>query len=134
MAQSHDNFFVTTLIDRASGESARVKDMAAAVSTRLAFAGTGTVTSTSLGLAKIYGYTDTQGVTFDISDDLIALGSTDTPFIFIIKDEGGNAGTNNIIVSTTGAGLIDGAATATISTNSASLSLYSDGTDLFSIT
>ena len=133
MSTSHDNFFITTLIDRASGESARVKDMAASVTSRLSFSGTGTVTTTSLGLAKIYAYTGVVAVTLEISADLIALGTPTTPYLFYIKDEGGNAGLGNITVSTEGAALIDGIATATIVTDSGSLTLYSNGTDLFTI-
>ena len=50
----------------------------------------------------------------------------------VINDEGGAAATNNITLATEGSEKIDGSATATISTNSASLRLYCDGTDWFS--
>jgi hypothetical protein len=49
----------------------------------------------------------------------------------VIKDAAGNAVTNNITVQTGGSELIDGAATAVISTNYAAISLYSDGTNWF---
>ena len=132
MPASHDNFHVTTLIDRASGESGRVKNIVASISTRLGFTGTGAINSTVIGLAKIYAYTDTQGITLTISDDLIALGSPTVPFIFIVKDEGGNAATNNIIVSG-GTALINGDGTVNIGLDSGSITFYSDGTDLFTI-
>lgn len=50
----------------------------------------------------------------------------------IINDEGDHAGTNNITVATEGSEEIDGSATATISTDSDTLALYSDGSNLFS--
>ena len=51
--------------------------------------------------------------------------------VIIVKDESGAAGTNNITIATEGAELIDGAATATISTNYGVVRLYSDGTNWF---
>jgi hypothetical protein len=48
-----------------------------------------------------------------------------------VKDTGGLAGTNNITIDTEGAETIDGAATAVISTNYNSISLYCDGTNWF---
>ena len=52
--------------------------------------------------------------------------------VYIIDDKGGNAGSNNITVATEGSEKIDGAASATISTNYASLALYSDGSNWYS--
>ena len=49
----------------------------------------------------------------------------------VVKDAGGLAGTNNITIDTEGGETIDGAATAVITSNYTSLSLYSDGTDWF---
>ncbi len=51
--------------------------------------------------------------------------------VFIIHDEGGTAGSNNITVATEGSETIDGSSTATISTNYGSLRIYSDGTNFF---
>ena len=48
--------------------------------------------------------------------------------IFIIKDEAGTAGTNNITVDGNGAETIDGAANVTISANYGSVNLYCTGT------
>ena len=52
--------------------------------------------------------------------------------LFIIKDESGDAGSNNITVATEMAETIDGQATASISVNFGSLRLYTNGTNLFS--
>lgn len=52
--------------------------------------------------------------------------------VFIIKDESGAAGTNNITISTDG-GNIDGAATALINVNYASMTIKSSGTAYFII-
>ncbi len=51
--------------------------------------------------------------------------------IYIIKDESGGAGTNNITVGTEGAEKIDGADTKVINSNYGSIRLYSDGTNWF---
>jgi len=50
-----------------------------------------------------------------------------------IKDAGGLAGTNNIVISTEGSETIDGAATYTINTNYDFVCLYSDGSNWFSV-
>jgi len=55
-----------------------------------------------------------------------------TGYVLIIDDQGGNAGSNNITVATAGSEKIDGAASATISTNYASIALYSDGSNWYS--
>ena len=65
-----------------------------------------------------------------ISTEDVNSGSTDNPRVFIVKDEGGGAGANNITVSLE-SGNIDGAATAVISTNYNSVSIYLDGTNGF---
>jgi len=53
-------------------------------------------------------------------------------YVLIIDDKGGNAGSNNITVATEGSEKIDGAASATISTDYASLALYTDGSNWYS--
>lgn len=65
----------------------------------------------------------------------ITLGSatvTEGRFV-IIKDEKGNAGTNNITVATEGSETIDGSASITISSNYGAVILYSDGSNWFTI-
>lgn len=51
--------------------------------------------------------------------------------IFTIKDAGGNAGTNNITITTEGAETIDGAATFVINSNYGAVNIYCDGTNYF---
>lgn len=76
----------------------------------------------------IIGVTSTAAPrTITIPSALIAAGT----FIIIVKDESGGAGTNNITVATEGAETIDGQASVAIVEDYGSLSLYSDGTNLF---
>ncbi|RLG11856.1 hypothetical protein DRN69_07280 [Candidatus Pacearchaeota archaeon] len=72
---------------------------------------------------------DTSGgaVTVTIPTALLKKGRT-----LIINDEGGSASSNNITIATEGSEKIDGSATATISTNNASIGLYSDGSNWYS--
>jgi len=49
----------------------------------------------------------------------------------LIKDAGGNAGTNNITIDTQGSETIDGAAIYTLNTDYEAISLYSDGSNWF---
>ena len=49
--------------------------------------------------------------------------------IFLIKDEGGNAGTNNITIATTGNVNIDGDSTIKLDTDYASVSVYYSGAE-----
>ena len=51
--------------------------------------------------------------------------------IFILKDESGAAGTNNIIVNAASGTTIDGAASTSINTNYGAMRVYSDGTNFF---
>ncbi len=50
-----------------------------------------------------------------------------------IKDAGGNASVNNITIATEGSETIDGAASYVLTLDYSSITLYSDGTDLFII-
>lgn len=58
---------------------------------------------------------------------LCAANAVPAGFRLIIKDENGNALTNNVTINRAGADTIDGATTATIATNYGVLSLISDG-------
>lgn len=75
----------------------------------------------------IIGVTDTsvtRTITIQTAD--IVVGR-----IFIIKDESGAAGTNNITIDTQGAETIDGAASVAITADFGAARLYSDGSNLF---
>lgn len=52
--------------------------------------------------------------------------------VLIIKDENGNAATNNVTFDPSGSITIDGATTKVINTNSGALRVYCDGTNWFS--
>lgn len=71
-------------------------------------------------------YTATGAVTIDFKTAQFIAGRT-----IVIKDAGGLAGTNNITLTTEGAQLIDGAATAVINSNYSAINVYCDGTNLF---
>ena len=66
-----------------------------------------------------------------ISTEDVATGTTTIPRIFIIKDESGACGVNNITVSLESGGTIDGAATYVMNTSSEAINLYVDGTNAF---
>lgn len=65
-----------------------------------------------------------------ISTEDVQSGSTANPRIMIIKDESGNAGTNNITVSGE-TGNIDGSASFAIAANYGSITIYADGTNIW---
>lgn len=81
----------------------------------------------------IIAMTDTSAArAVTISTEDIQSGSTSNPRIFIVKDEGGQAGANNITVSGE-TGNIDGAASFAIANNYGSITIYADGTNLWII-
>lgn len=92
-------------------------------------------TSTSiLGFKYYYGCTDTSSIlTLTISSSDILRGSLNKYWFFIIKDESGLAGTNNITIETEGSETIDGSSNYIISNNYGSVSLASNGSNLFII-
>ena len=69
--------------------------------------------------------TTTQAVTIKLpSTSGIAVGK-----IFLIKDEGGNAGKNPITVATSGGATIDGASSIKLQSDYAAINLYYNGTE-----
>jgi hypothetical protein len=68
-----------------------------------------------------------------ISAEDKATGTTAIPRIFVIKDESGACGTNNITVSLEGGGTIDGEATYVMSSDDDAITLYIDGTNAWVI-
>lgn len=71
-------------------------------------------------------YTATGAVTVSL-----ATSETNDGRWLVVKDAGGNAGTNNITIVTEGAETIDGNASAIISGDYDSLTLFSDGSNWF---
>jgi hypothetical protein len=65
-----------------------------------------------------------------ISTEDIQSGSTANPRVMVVKDESGNAATNNITVSGE-TGNIDGAANFAIASDHGSITIYADGTNLW---
>ena len=59
------------------------------------------------------------------------LGSATAPRRYLIKDESGNAGTNNITISTEGAEKIDGLDTFVMSSDYSSYEITSDGVNWY---
>lgn len=89
----------------------------------------GTAVSANTAGETIVGVTDTsiaRTITLDADD-------VKSGHIFIIKDESGAAGTNNITIDTEGAENIDGVASIAITANYGVARLYSDGTNWFTI-
>ena len=64
---------------------------------------------------------------------LPAAGDYDAGQFFTIKDEGGNANTNNITVLASGSEEIDGHSSIVLESPYAAVNLYSDGTSKFFI-
>ena len=52
---------------------------------------------------------------------------------FIVKDEAGNAGSNNITIKTTGGDKIDGASSVILESPFAAINIYTNGSDKFFI-
>ncbi len=69
---------------------------------------------------------DDGAITITLDTDNVAPGRT-----FHIKDEDGNAASNNITIDTEASETIDGAADYSITTNYAAITLYCDGTNWF---
>ena len=52
---------------------------------------------------------------------------------YIIKDETGNAGSNNIVIDPAGSQTIDGATTQSVNANYSTIKIYSNGTNWFTL-
>ena len=131
MAQSHDNFFITTLIDRSDGKSSRVSSMVDAAVGNISRRGWVSTTSTAaLGIFRLYSFTNTTTATLTLSDNLHALASPTLPYVFHVNDEGGNAAANNITIDTE-SGNINGGSQIGITTDFGAYTIYSNGTDYF---
>ena len=99
---------------------------------RLGFAVT--TNTAALGEAWIYACTDSSDArTLTISTSTIALGSTSSVFQFTVKDEFGGAGSAFITIDTEGAQTIDGLSSVQIKANYGDVTLYSDGSNLFTV-
>lgn len=99
-------------------------------------------------LQEIYADTEVNIASYTVlaTDKILSVKYTDTGVVSIIipsnfatenwapitiKDIGGNAGTNNITISTEGLEVIDGAATAVINSNYSAIILYTNGINFF---
>jgi hypothetical protein len=71
---------------------------------------------------------DTSGNTVTVT---LASAMAEDGAEVVIKDEGGNAGTNAVTIDTEGGETIDGSASITIASNYGVQRLYSDGTNWF---
>lgn len=129
MATTIDNFFITTLIDRATGQSGRVRDMVnGTIASRAEW--TDGDSTDDLPLARIYAATSGGG-TLTLSSKLLAIGTEEAPYIItlLVESSGGSTTITCESPSTT----IDG------ETDDLSLSgygrhtLYSNGQGWFSI-
>ena len=121
------NDLTIALINAATGKSAITKEwveLKAGATPTIVNASTYTVLSTD-GLLHVT-YTATGACTITIPSALITTG-----FLLTIKDGGLNAGDNPITVMTEGSETIDGETDYIMNTNNQSITLYSDGTNLF---
>jgi len=100
-----------------------------------AFTASGSLTVKRVSKTANYTTSDDTIVAVDTSGGAvtITLATADTVAgrVVIIKDEGGQAGTNAITIATEGSETIDGSASTSISTNYGVVRLYSDGTNWF---
>jgi hypothetical protein len=94
------------------------------------------ITSVATGVASytVLPGDETIDVTTHAGGTAIVLptaGPTNVGKVYIIKDASGNSGTNNITISVTGGGNIDGANTLLINANYGKATVFSNGTQWF---
>jgi len=133
MATSHDNFHIVTLIDRATGESARVRDIADnTVGMKVGAVISGSIsTDNFLPGSTLFVLRGTTGGTLTLGDALKArIGGSIQQVEITVADEGGNAGTLAFVIDTE-SGLINGGASVSVTTDYGKLSIHSDGTNFF---
>lgn len=89
----------------------------------------------ALGRKDVYASTGAGEVRLLQLSSVTIASSTDSDlWVFVVKDETGAANTNNLVIAPEGSETIDGAATVSITEDFGSITLYSDGSNLFSVT
>lgn len=91
------------------------------------------VTGTDYTIDVIDYYVGVSDTTSPRAISLPPAASAENGRVYIIKDESGGAGTNNIIINPDGSELIDGVATKSISTNYGAMTVICDGSQWFVI-
>ncbi len=153
--------YLSDKLDQLSGSSGgtdiTIKDEGSNLTTEASsinFVGAGVVASTSgnnvtvtIAGGTTYGRTAvTSTATASVNDRIIGVSASTALDIrlpaasgysagqfFTIKDEGGNASSNNITIKTTGADTIDGVSSIVLESSYGAVNLYSDGTSKFFI-
>jgi len=88
------------------------------------------VAVTFSGRQVIIGVTDTSA-TRTITLATALMNDSPDARLVVVKDEGGQAGSNTVTIATEGSETIDGSATATITSNYGATRLYSNGSNWF---
>jgi hypothetical protein len=91
-----------------------------------------TINTDDLPPASIYCFTSNLGGTLYLGGNVLNLGTASSLYTFTIKDEGGNASINPLVIDGNGA-TIDGQATYTVPTDYGAVSLYTNGTSYFTV-
>lgn len=87
----------------------------------------------NLGVRAIYQCTSTAAPrTFTVTTASIEVPAAGEAWFFTVKDVSGGAGTNPITIVTQGSETIDGVGSVQITEDFGSISLFSDGNNLFS--
>ncbi len=132
MPLSHDNLHALTLIDRTTGQSVRVDNIANDTVGRKRgeiISGVNTTNDYPDG-TTFFVLTGTSGGVLNLDNSLKALLSENNFASIIIADEGGNVNITSLII-TPDNGLINGVANIDLDTNYGRFELHTDGTDWF---